>query len=475
MSSEPQETIKDLTTNPDKTFDALWTDHGIPAVRNVQGHGLTPVYNQGSFEQRLRADRDELDAHNLQDSHVFRGMAKHAIVSAVTADDDDKVDASMLEEMQRHNIIDRNVAERSTPWVFDPEILDSLRDDAPLAFERTPRQGQSGGYEAVYVRMDRRQRPIGRVPEAVARRLQDLARDFGLNRERVPMRIYADTAEISDFSATASAHYMSLEDLGIGARLSEYALFDEQELLYGRYGLDGVTFVDGEEFDYVEGDGAEVPLEGGSPVGEYGARGLAEWYRLADEAAAQIDRHDTTHYVDKSDVSEDIAKDIKREITDITQGPYAARPQDLEIWTSNIMVDVLENEFVPRARHETNGTSINFGGEDLSIKQDIPVFGSHNVDEHHYVAQDEDNDWEEYESPTTEQERTVGDLGDVFIVNTATLSKRELAPFSSFPLAVRGASDEIAMVAYDAIVERSGGFFGKMLSGYDIPDITASA
>jgi len=489
MASKPDMTNRDLTKDPDSVFEALWEEHNIPVVRKPEGStkGVTVTYNQGKFLERLEADRAALDARAaeleaagledqaaaLREAPVYEGMARHAIMRAVAADDGEKVDKATLDEMRKHNVIDSNVAERSTPLVFDPEILQSLKDDAPLLWERTARQGQQG-YYAVFNRVDRRQRPIGRVPEAVSKRLQDLARDFGLNREDVPMKIYADTAEIGDFAATASAHYMDLEDLGIGARMSEYALFDEQEGLYGRYEQDDVEFVDGEEFDYVEGEGEAEPLEGGSPVGEYAARGLAEWFRLADEAAAELDRHDTDHYVDKSDVSEDIAKDIKREITDLTQGPYATRIQDLEIWTSATMENFLEDEFVGRARHQTNDSTLRFGGEQLYIKQDVEVVPSHNVDEHTYVAQDEDDDWQEYDEEDGDfAEQSVGSVGDVFIVNTATFQKRELSPLSSFPLAVRGGADEVAMLAYDANVELSGGFFGKFLKGYDIPEMTA--
>jgi hypothetical protein len=128
---------------------------------------------------------------------------------------------------------------------------------------------------------------------------------------------------------------------------------------------------------------------------------------------------------------------------------------------------------VPRARHDTNQDTIRFGGEDISIKNDIGIYGTHNVDSHTYVAQDEDGDendaWDTYDSGDTGYDtRTVGDEGDVFIVNTATWRKRELSPLSSIPLARRGDHEEVGMVAYDGNAELSGGFFGKFLSAYDI-------
>jgi hypothetical protein len=467
----------DLTKDPEAAFESQWTEQGIPAVRTVRGttKSVTPVYNRGRFLERLQADRDELDENGMEDAPVYRGMARRAFAQAAAASDDERVDRDVIDEMQARNVIDSNVAERSTPLVYDPEILGNLKDNAPISMGRWARQGQEG-YEVVFNRIDQREDPLGRVPEAVARRLQDYARDFNLNRETVPMKIYADTMEIGGFAQAASSHYMSLSDLAETARLAEYAQFDEQEMFYGRYELDSRddSVGSGPEFDYVEGGGPTAALEGGSPVGAYAARGLAEWFRLADDAASNVGAlPSTTHFVDKSTVSQDFALDLKAEVTDLLQGPYATRPADLEIWTSHTMVDTVENEFVPRARHDTNQDTIRFGGEDISIKNDIGIYGTHNVDSHTYVAQDEDGDendaWDTYDSGDTGYDtQTVGDEGDVFIVNTATWRKRELSPLSSIPLARRGDHEEVGMVAYDGNAELSGGFFGKFLSAYDI-------
>jgi len=469
-------TVKDLTDDPDGVFRDLWEQHGIPKIKNVRGSGanVTPVYNRGRFLERLEADREELDSKGMDDAPVYRGMARRAFMQATAAKASEKVDQAALEEMEQRGVIDSNVAERSTPLVFDPEILQALKDEAPLAFGRLARQGQEG-YDAVFNRVDQRQSPLGRVDEGTARRLQDLARDFTLNRETVPMKIYADTAEVGDFAATASAHYMDLEDLTVTARMAEYAQRDEQEILYGRYELDqyDASVGSANEFDYVEGGGPTAALEGGSPVGDYATPGLAEWFRLADDAATNIaSLPNTTHHIDKSAVSADILEDLKSEVRDLLQGPYATNPTDLEIWTSWTLYDTLENEFSPRARHDENAGTLNFGDYGVQVGG-VTVYPSHNVDAHTYIAQDEDgteNDpWEEYDSGDTGyDDRTVGDPGDVFIVNTSTFRKRELAPLSSFPLAVRGAADEIGMVAYDANVELSGGFFGKYLSAYAI-------
>jgi len=477
--SADNHTISDLTRDPSGTFDALWTDHGIPAVKEIEGttKSVTPVYTRGAFRHRLEADREELDEHGMEDAPVYKGMARRAFLEAYHADESESIDVATLEDMERRGVIDSNVAERSTPLVFDPEILQQLKEEAPIAFTRWRRRGQEG-YEAVFNRVDRRESPLGRVPEDVARRLQDFARTVRLNRESVPMKIYADTMEIGGFAAAASADYMDLEDLVSTGRMAEYAQRDEQEMFYGRHRLDSLdtspTGGDAGEFDYAEGSGPDSALEGGSPLGSYAARGLAEWFRLADNAATNVSQiPDTNHYIDKSTVTEDFAQDIKAEITDLLQGPYQVSPTDMEIWTSWTMEDTVENEFTPRARHDTNQDTIEFGGETISIKQDIGVFSTHHVDQHTNPAQDEDGDendeWDEYSSGDTGfEERSVGDEGDVFIVDTSVWEKRELSPLSSFPLAVRGDSDEVGMVAYDGNVELSGGFFGKYLQAYDI-------
>ena len=495
--SKPQHTVKDLTRDPDSVFEALWVAHGIEPIREIPqaNAGVTPRYNQGKMLERLHADRAELEgradelesagleekAEALRTAPVYKGMATRAIVEAVTATDAQKVSEDILDEMRTRNVIDSNVAERSTPLVFDPDVRGILRDAAPLATDRWAREGQEG-YEAVFNRIDQREAPLGRVPEAISRRLQDFARDFGLNLERVPMRIYADTAEIGDFAATASAHYMNLEDTTIGTRMSEYALFDEQEMLYGRYELDSVDTdpddlgggsASDAEFDYANGGGPETPLEGGSPVGDYATRGIAEWCRLADEAASTVaELPDTDHHKTKDTVTEDFLYDIKREIREMLQGPYATNPGDLEVWASWTMYNELEDGLIPRARHDENQIELDFGNYDIQVGG-ITVYPSHNIDQHTYVAQDEDGDendqWDFYDAGDDGfEDRNVGDEGDVFIVNTATWRKRELSPLSSFPLAVRGAADEVAMVAYDGNVELSGGFFAKALREYAI-------
>jgi uncharacterized protein YukE len=475
-SNSNTQTAKDLTTNPSEVFKTLWTETGVEPVKKAAGteKGLTPVYNKGRFLKRLTADREELDEKGYEEAPVFKGMARRAILAASNADD--RVKEETLEKMRAKNVIDSNVAERSTPLVFDAEIRQILKANAPLAQGRWARQGQEG-YEVVFNRVDRRESPLGRVPEDVSRRLQDYARDFGLNRETVPMRIYADTAEIGDFAATASAHYMDLEDLTITARMAEYAQFDEQEMIYGRLDLDGLdtspTGGDAGEFDYEPLGGSGTVLEGGSPVGQYAARGFAEWCRLADEAASNVSEiPDSSHYIDKSGTTSDFLDDLKAQVTQILQGPYASLKPELEIWTSETMYDVLENEFIPRARSDENEDELNYGDYTIRVKG-VPVYPSHNIDEHTYVAQDEDGDiqdpWDPYEEGDADYaERTVGSEGDVAIVNTSTWRKRELSPLSTFPLAVRGGADEVAMLSYDGNAELSGGFFGRFLSDYGI-------
>lgn len=428
-----------------EAFKHFWENHGIPKKPDKDGPGkVTPAYNRGSWADRLKATEDELEqkfgAGNIQDEPVYRGMAMDAIAAKATqAINGEGVDEKTFNEMRSKGIIDSTVAENSTPLSFDPEVLGLLKETAPLAFDRLTRRGVEG-YEAVFNRVDDRDTPLGKVPESVATRLQDYARGIDLTREDVPLTIYADTAEVSDFAAQASSHYMDLSDLAISNRMGAYAQFHEQEILYGD---------------------PDVNLEGGSPLGPQANLGLATWY----DGAGQSE--------DKTTVTSDILEDIKWEIRQMLQGPYAIRPQDLELWMSWSLFNFLEDEFTnvgARFFIDSEDIGLNFGDYNMNVGG-ISVIPSHSVDEQTYVAQDTDgteNDaWDEYEEGDTGYaEETVGSPGDCFIVNTSTAEFRELAPLSTFPLSVRGAADEVAMVEYGAMVELSGGNFGKYLSNY---------
>lgn len=440
--TESIQSFNQLKQNPEAAFHNYWTAYGIPKAKQDGGKWVTPAYNHGAFEKRLHATREELDNRGLEDEPALHGLFKHGMAQALgKANKGDEPGAGVPEdvfnEMRTHGIIDQTVVDNSTPAVFDPDILQLLKETAPLAFDRVTRRGQ-GGFEGRFNRVDEREAPLGKVPESVATRLQDYARDFNLEREDVPMTIYADTAEVSDFSAQASAHYMDISDLAIGARMAEHALFHEQELLYGD---------------------PEGGLEGGSPLGPEANIGLSTWL----DGAGQSE--------DKSALdigSDSILEEIKWEIRQLLQGPYAIRPQDLEVWMSWSLFDHLENEFTNvGARFFIDVSDLDFGDYNLSVGG-IQAFPSHNVAEHEYVAQDTDGDeqdpWDPYEEGDTGYDTaTTGSVGDCFIVNRATFEVRELAPLSTFPLAVRGAADEIALIEYGSFVERSGGNFGFYL------------
>ena len=211
-----------------------------------------------------------------------------------------------------------------------------------------------------------------------------------------------------------------------------------------------------ELFDYLENEFTNI--------------GLATWYSEADQSET------------KDAVTDDILEDIKWEIRQILQGPYASLPQDLEVWMSWELFNFLEDEFTQigaRFAIDIDNVDLDFGNYSLNVGG-VPVYPSHNIDEHEYVAQDVDGDeqdpWDPYEDGDDGHEtETVGSTGDVFIVNTATFEVRELAPLSTFPLAVRGAADEVAMVEYGAFVELSGGNFGKYLENYADGDLAPSA
>ena len=413
--------ISDLRTDPDGTFKSLWTEMGVPSIRQVGSTWVTPTYNHGAFEQRLRADRDELDTRGLEDAPVYQGMARHAFAKAKAGEEG--IEQETLDEMRQHNIIDRDVAENSTPLVFDPEILDIQKTEAPLAAGRLPTEGQEG-YKAVYNVIDNRDDPIGYVSEGDSANVLDDARGMSMQRGEVDMAIYVDTASITDFSAQAAAHYVDLEDLTLGARVAEHAQLKEQTVLYGDTSVNA-------------GDGG--------PGDANAYDGLAT---IFDDAGNAEDK--SAFDPDAEDDDKALVNDVKAEINALLQSEKNVSRGDLEVWTSYTVVDRMESELTTLARHDTDQDSVAYGHDGISING-VPVVPSHNVDSHDIGAVD-----------------PVGDEGDVFIVNTRSVRFRQLAPLSSIPLGTRGLADEVAMFEYGALIARAEGEWGRYLQAYDV-------
>ena len=391
--------------DPEKAHETLWARHGFPTSSRQNGVKVTaPIQAMQRSEHNREKARNFWKREQLgleyEDSERHRG--------GPSADTEGKA-------------IDATVAEDPTPLVFDPEIMEMLKANAPFV-ARVPEEGQQG-YKAVYNRLDSRDAPIGYSTETDSLDMLSQSREFSMTRDEVDMKIYVDSVIVSEFSDRATAHYMDLADTALGSRVAEHAQTKEQTFLYG---------------DPSQG------LTDGSPGDSNAYEGLATIYANAgnsiDKAATDISG------------SEALVKDIKAEIKKLLQGPYNINKGDLEIWTSHTVFDTLENELTPKVRY-TDADSPDYGFDTLRVSN-VPVFASHNVDEHTW-----DDGTNTY---------TAGSEGDVFIVNRRATRFRSLMPLSTVPLAKAGFSDQMALGEFGALIDRANGNFGKHLSGYNV-------
>ncbi|AXR81502.1 hypothetical protein [Natrarchaeobaculum sulfurireducens] len=411
-------------TDSEQAFKNAWTrdPYGVPAVRKDGDKDLTPTLQ--NLEKQIYADEDELEAMGLDDQRPFKGMVARSLQAARSADTPTAAATKeVVSEMEARGVVDAEVAENSTPLVFDPEVLDIQKTEAPLAAGRLPTEGQEG-YRAVYNVIDDRDDPIGYVSEGESANVLDDARGMSMERGEVDMAIYVDTAAITDFSAQAAAHYVDLEDLTLGARVAEHAQLKEQTVLYGD------TSVDAED---------------GGPGDANAYDGLATIFDEADNAEDKSGFDPSAEDDDKA-----LVNDVKAEINEILQSEKNVSRGDLEVWTSYTVVDRMESELTNIARHDTDQDTVAYGHDGITING-VPVVPSHNVDEHDIGAED-----------------PVGDEGDVFIVNTRSVRFRQLAPLSSIPLGTRGLADEVAMFEYGALIARAEGQWGRYLQAYDV-------
>jgi hypothetical protein len=306
------------------------------------------------------------------------------------------------------------------PLVFDPDVIDILRTDAPL-LARLPMRGYSG--DPVRVNwISARAAPVGMVNEAAALVLNTQAsNDFTLSNTDYNHKIYADRVDISDFAERVAADGpVNVRDTALGARISEWAQFKEQQILYGDHAQ---ALNDGSIGDANAFDGMIVETAAGNIIDKSAVN-------LADSQA--------------------LLKDVKSEIKSLlqTRGIYKG---DLEIWTSHTLFDELENELQTRAILDQNTSSVNFGYEVIYISG-VPVIASHNVDQHTYGN----------------GVYTPGDEGDVFIMNKRANAFASLAPLFTVPLGRAGLGDMMAMGEYGTYIDRAGGQMSKYLQAYNI-------
>lgn len=321
-----------------------------------------------------------------------------------------------------------NIVGSAVPLVFDPDILDIMRTDAPL-LARLPMRGYMGDPVRVNP-ISARDAPVGWVSEAASLNLLGNSREFTLDPIDFDNKIYADVVTIGDFAErVAAAGPLDVRETALGARVSEWAQYKEQAILYG---------------DHSQG------LSDGSPGDANVFDGMVVQNTVPTDPGA-----DNT--VDKSAVnlaaSDALLRDIKSEIKNLLMTANVAK-SDLEIWTSHTLFDELENELQVRAIIDQNINSANYGFEVIYISG-VPVIASHNVTEH---------TWDDGVVPAY----TVGSEGDVFIMNRRSNAFASLAPLFMMPLARQGFADEVALGEYGTYIDRAGGRFGKWLYDYAI-------
>jgi hypothetical protein len=402
-------------TDKREAFGRFWEAQGVPTVTDPEGNKLT-IPLQRVHEAISKDDDLQEKFHKHWLKNQFQLCADGAKVEA------QGITKNTIEEMKEEKAIDANVAENSTPLVFDPEIISLLAQEAPIVANRLMQEGQEG-YKAVFNTIDSRDDAIGFISESDSLNLYDNTEsDISLNKNETDMEIWVDTVKISDFSERATNHYMNLRDTTLGERLAEHANSKEQAVLYG---------------DPSQG------LSDGSPGDSEAYDGYAT---IFSNASNQTDKSSVS--LSSSDA---LVKDIKAEMVGLIQNTPAVNPNNLEIWTSHTIYDEIENELNVHGRIDLNAEAVNYGDMDLQIKS-RPVIPTHNVTGHSYGG----------------GSYTPGDEGDVFIVSTRSSRFRSLAPLSTVPLGRRGLSDEVAMFEYGAPIARAEGNFGKHLQAYPV-------
>ncbi len=311
------------------------------------------------------------------------------------------------------------------PLIYDPEVLDILRKDAPLV-ARVPYVGYEGQTVRVH-NISAREKPIGFISEADSYNLLGKGKKFSLTPFNVNMEIYADVVAVGDFAERASAGSFALRDTAIGARIAEHAQYKEQAFLYG---------------DPTQG------LIDGSPGDSNAYAGAAKYFT---DAGNMVNKATTF----SASGERPYVRDIRNELTKLWQ-TRAVSPADTEIWVSHTMFGILEDEMEVKAIVDQNERSVNYGFEVLTISG-VPVIRSHNIRKHTWT-----------DTATTPKTYTVGSEGDVFIQNRRAMRFAALAPLFMLPLARQGFADEIALGEYGTYIDRAKGQFGRYLKGYPV-------
>lgn len=418
--------------NAQAAFERSWAPH-IP-TKNSSVDGRTTISRQ-EFQRRARATGGNVDGYEKN----FKGFAAALIGLQIAAAQGQSKDFMALlgEGVKAGGIsptvkaavegagignagsIGGNVANGVVPLVFDPDIVQILKDTAPV-LERIPDIGQQG-FKAVTNRIDARGTELGFRSETAALDLSaETENDDTYQQIEVDMEIWLDKVVTSDYARAAGMHYFDVRDTQLGQRVQQHAQAKERNVLYGDPSLATTTggFGDAQGYDGF----AEIITDAGNNV---------------DKSLVSLSGTDA------------LIKDIKAEIAGLLQSTVNSNPADLEIWCSHTLFDELENELQVHRRYNDNFASVDYGYESIRIKG-VPVFATHNIRAH------------------TDDGNIRGDDGDVFIMNRREFQFRSLMPLSTVPLARVGLAEQSAMAEFGAPILRGAGNLCRYLEAYNI-------
>lgn len=401
-------------------------------------------------EARRLANDPEAIADRFGDEAFFLRAAIAGVEAAAAdegAGDDGDAMNDLLERAaevtgdRQTGVIDKGVVEDGTPVEVDPLIVPIQDAAAPLNqyvdFEAQP------GFTAQFNIISDRGVPIGAVSENDAIDLSDEDNgDWTLETDTLDMTIYVDRVNMSDFTQRAwqSLNWggNDIEETTLGQRMIQHARWRAGEMVYGD---------------------PDAGLSDGSIQDANASPGMAYWAQHAhDENLTDID-----HVVDKSglDTDGDRARldDLKSEVTELvtnTGTDYG----NLRAICGPEFFDVIESEVDNVVRLDAFDEGFNFGGRQITIKNETPLT------EVRAVGRDEHGGFD-YEGSEGAGQWDI-DGGDVFIYDTSTFKRRQLAPTFTVPLARRGLADEAAIAEYKANIDKSHGAHLKFLQAYPL-------
>lgn len=422
-------------TDSDKSFEQYYEKHGVPTYRDGDAkvaHDPRRIIRQDAAARKLYEDWCVTSLKGMaavrQDNNVEK--AKDEWTKWLDSKGD-LVDAgyrkAILKTMDAAQVGVPS-ADGAVPLVYDPEVIDIFRRNAPLV-DRIPFEGQAG-FKAAANRITSRGGPIGWTSESDSADLTDnSASDAGLGQVEKEMEILVDMIEVTDFAqmASESAGPLDLRETTLGTQLAGLVRHRAMTILYG---------------DNSNADGDGGPGDSDAPDG-------VETDIADNNASNKIDKSST----DINGVRA-LAEDIKSEINAFRQQNRAVDVGDLICGTSWTVFNLLEDEFQSNVTTDQDG-QIRFGRQAINIAG-VPVVPTHNVDEETSFA------------------TNFGDEGDVFLINTRSARYRQLMPMTTIPLAQHGFAEMIGIGEFAAPILRANGEFCKKLDAYPVSALTGS-